>query len=102
VLVLIVSIVLHKSSPLYSLDFIILTLNQVCGVKFEVLQDHLFTPPLGALRFRSLKIPRICSIQNTPQEEKSMVRASPDNLGPSKYSSICFRFFHLVAISCCL
>jgi hypothetical protein len=34
VLVLIVSIVLHKSSPLYSLDFIILTLNQVCGVKF--------------------------------------------------------------------
>jgi hypothetical protein len=29
VLVLIVSIVLHKSSPLYSLDFIILTLNQV-------------------------------------------------------------------------
>jgi hypothetical protein len=49
VLVLIVSIVLHKSSPLYSLDFIILTLNQVCGVKFYVLQDHLFTPPLGAL-----------------------------------------------------
>jgi hypothetical protein len=34
VLVLIVSIVLHKSSPLYSLDFIVLTLNQVCGVKF--------------------------------------------------------------------
>jgi hypothetical protein len=34
VLVLIVSIVLHKSSPLYSLDFIGLTLNQVCGVKF--------------------------------------------------------------------
>jgi hypothetical protein len=33
VLVLIVSIVLHKSSPLYSLDFIILTLNQVWGVK---------------------------------------------------------------------
>jgi hypothetical protein len=29
VLVLIVSIVLHKSSPLYSLDFVILTLNQV-------------------------------------------------------------------------
>jgi hypothetical protein len=28
-----VSIVLHKSSPLYSLDFIVLTLNQVCGVK---------------------------------------------------------------------
>jgi hypothetical protein len=25
--------VLHKSSPLYSLDFIVLTLNQVCGVK---------------------------------------------------------------------
>jgi hypothetical protein len=25
---------LHKSSPLYSLDFIVLTLNQVCGVKF--------------------------------------------------------------------
>jgi hypothetical protein len=34
VLVLIVSIVFHKSSPLYSLDFIDLTLNQVCGVKF--------------------------------------------------------------------
>jgi hypothetical protein len=34
VLVLIVSIVLHKSSPFYSLDFIVLTLNQVCGVKF--------------------------------------------------------------------
>ena len=34
VLVLIVSIVLHKSSPLYSLDFSVLTLNQVCGVKF--------------------------------------------------------------------
>jgi hypothetical protein len=34
VLVLIVSIVLHKSSHLYSLDFIVLTLNQVCGVKF--------------------------------------------------------------------
>jgi hypothetical protein len=33
VLVLIVSIVLHKSS-LYSLDFIVLTLNQVFGVKF--------------------------------------------------------------------
>jgi hypothetical protein len=31
---LIVSFVLHKSSPLYSLDFIDLTLNQVCGVKF--------------------------------------------------------------------
>jgi hypothetical protein len=29
-----VSIVLHKSSPLFSLDFIDLTLNQVCGVKF--------------------------------------------------------------------
>jgi hypothetical protein len=29
-----VSIVLHKSSPLYSLDFIVLTLNQVCGDKF--------------------------------------------------------------------
>jgi hypothetical protein len=26
--------VLHKSSPLYSLDFIVLTLNQVSGVKF--------------------------------------------------------------------
>jgi hypothetical protein len=26
--------VLHKSSPLYSLDFIVLTLNQVYGVKF--------------------------------------------------------------------
>jgi hypothetical protein len=44
VLVLIVSIVLHKSSSLYSLDFIVLTFNQVCGLKFEVLQDHLFTP----------------------------------------------------------
>jgi hypothetical protein len=50
VLVLIVSTVLHKNSPLYSLDFIVLTLNQVCGVKFKVLQDHLFTPPLGALK----------------------------------------------------
>jgi hypothetical protein len=34
VLVLIVSIMLHKRSPLYSLDFIVPTLNQVCGVKF--------------------------------------------------------------------
>jgi hypothetical protein len=34
VIVLTVSIVLCKSYPLYSLDFIILTLNQVCGVKF--------------------------------------------------------------------
>jgi hypothetical protein len=34
VLILTVSIVLHKSSPLYSLDSIVLTLNQVCGVKF--------------------------------------------------------------------
>jgi hypothetical protein len=34
VIVLTVSIVLRKSYPLYSLDFIILTLNQVCGVKF--------------------------------------------------------------------
>jgi hypothetical protein len=34
VLVLTVSIVLDKSSPLYSLDFIVLTHNQVCGVKF--------------------------------------------------------------------
>jgi hypothetical protein len=34
VLVLILSIVHHKSSHLYSLDFIDLTLNQVCGVKF--------------------------------------------------------------------
>ena len=34
VLVFIVSIVIHKSSPLYSLDFIVLTLDQVCGVKF--------------------------------------------------------------------
>jgi hypothetical protein len=33
VLVFIVSIVLRKSSPLDSLDFIVLTLNQVCGVK---------------------------------------------------------------------
>jgi hypothetical protein len=32
--VFIVSTVIHKSSPLYSLDFSILTLNQVCGVKF--------------------------------------------------------------------
>jgi hypothetical protein len=29
-----VSIVLYKSSPLYSLDSIALTVNQVCGVKF--------------------------------------------------------------------
>jgi hypothetical protein len=43
VLVLIVSIVLHKSSPLYSLDFIILTLNQVCGVKFYKIT---YSPPL--------------------------------------------------------
>jgi hypothetical protein len=34
VLVLTVSIVFHKSSPIYSLDSIVLTLNQVCGVKF--------------------------------------------------------------------
>jgi hypothetical protein len=34
VLVLTVSIVLHKSTPLYSLDSIVLTHNQVCGVKF--------------------------------------------------------------------
>jgi hypothetical protein len=34
VIVLTVSIVLRKSSPLYSLDSIVLTLNQVCGVKF--------------------------------------------------------------------
>jgi hypothetical protein len=34
VLVFIVSIVIHKSSPFYSLDFSVLTLNQVCGVKF--------------------------------------------------------------------
>jgi hypothetical protein len=34
VLVFIVSIVIHKSSPLYSLDFSVLTLNQVFGVKF--------------------------------------------------------------------
>jgi hypothetical protein len=34
VLVLIVSIVFHKSSPLYSPDFIDLTLNQICGVKY--------------------------------------------------------------------
>jgi hypothetical protein len=27
----------------------VLTLNQVCGYKFKFLQDHLFTPPLGAL-----------------------------------------------------
>ena len=34
VLVLTVSIVLRKSSPLKSLDFIVLTPNKVCGVKF--------------------------------------------------------------------
>jgi hypothetical protein len=34
VLVLTVSIVFHKSSPIYSLDSIVLTLDQVCGVKF--------------------------------------------------------------------
>jgi hypothetical protein len=44
VLVLIVSIVLHKSSPLYSLDFIVLTLNQVCGVKFKFYRIT-YSPP---------------------------------------------------------
>jgi hypothetical protein len=34
VLVPTVSIVLDKNCPLYSLDFIVLTPNQVCGVKF--------------------------------------------------------------------
>jgi hypothetical protein len=29
----------------------VLTLNQVCGFKFQVLQDHLFNPPLGALNY---------------------------------------------------
>jgi hypothetical protein len=33
VLALILSIVLHKSSSLQSLDLIVLTPNQVCGVK---------------------------------------------------------------------
>jgi hypothetical protein len=51
VLVLIVSIVLHKSSPLYSLDFIALTLNQVCGVKFYRI-TYSPPPPLGALKLR--------------------------------------------------
>jgi hypothetical protein len=44
VLVLTVSIVFHKSSTIYSLDSIVLTLDQVCGVKIKFLQDHLFTP----------------------------------------------------------
>jgi hypothetical protein len=44
VLVLIVSIVLHKSSPLYSLDFIVLTLNQFCGVKFKFYRIT-YSPP---------------------------------------------------------
>jgi hypothetical protein len=48
VLVLIVFIVLHKSSPLYSLEFIVLTLNQVCGVKFYRITYS--PPPLGALK----------------------------------------------------
>jgi hypothetical protein len=53
-----VSIVFHKSSPLYSLDSISLTVNQVCGVKF--LQDHLFTPPLGALKLVDMVTPTSC------------------------------------------
>jgi hypothetical protein len=31
------------------LVIIVLTFNQVLWLKFKVLQDHLFTPPLGAL-----------------------------------------------------
>jgi hypothetical protein len=45
VLVFIVSIVIHKSSPLYSLDFSILTLNQVCGVKFLSFIKITYSPP---------------------------------------------------------
>jgi hypothetical protein len=44
VLVFIVSIVIHKSSPLYSLDFSVLTLNQVCGVKFKFYRIT-YSPP---------------------------------------------------------
>jgi hypothetical protein len=49
VLVFTVSIVVHKSSP-WSLDFIVLTLNQVCGYKFQVFTGSPIHPPLGALR----------------------------------------------------
>jgi hypothetical protein len=45
VIVLTVYIVLHKSSPLYSLDSIVLTLNQVCGVKFYVFTGSPIHPP---------------------------------------------------------
>jgi hypothetical protein len=33
------------------LAIIVLTLNKFCGYKVKFSQDHLFTPPLGALNF---------------------------------------------------
>jgi hypothetical protein len=49
VLVLTVSIVVHKSSP-QPLDFTVLILNQVCGFKFQVFTGSpIHPPPLGAL-----------------------------------------------------
>jgi hypothetical protein len=48
VLVLTMSIVVHKSFP-YPLDFIVLTLNQVCGFKFQVFTGSPIHPPLGVL-----------------------------------------------------
>jgi hypothetical protein len=44
VLVLTVSIVVHKSSP-SPLDFIVLTLNQVCGFRFQVFTGSPIHPP---------------------------------------------------------
>jgi hypothetical protein len=37
---------LHSSH----LAILVLTLNKFLWLKFKFLQDHLFTPPLGALR----------------------------------------------------
>jgi hypothetical protein len=38
----------------------VLTLNQsFVAISFEVLQDHLFTPPLGALSFGSDRTPGV-------------------------------------------
>jgi hypothetical protein len=36
--------VVHKSSP-YPLDFIVLTINQVCGFKFQVFTGSPIHPP---------------------------------------------------------
>jgi hypothetical protein len=44
VLILTVSIVVHKSSP-QLLDFIVLILNQVCGFKFQVFTGSPIHPP---------------------------------------------------------